>query len=127
MSATSNGFRVRGLNQASNRVSVQSNVQDTFMLTRRKWGGLMPKWHDVGMAKDELIVIKCQDGADSAEIEIEALGDKAGTLIAQSSRRGARTLRVGRKESFAMEPGEALILRGSMLIHPQGSGAGMSV
>lgn len=124
--AGTNGFRIRGLNPASNRVSIQSSHQDTFMLTRRKWAGLVNKWHEVGQAQNELIVIKCQDGADSAEIELEALGDKVGTLIVDSSRRGARSLRVGTKQVFVLQPGEALVLRGEHIKHPTGPGAGLS-
>lgn len=123
----SNGFRIRGLNQDANRVSVQSNVQTTWMLTRRKWDALLPKWHDVGIAHNELIVIKCQDGAASAEIELEPLGDRAGTLIADSSRKAAKTLRVNQKYVFTLEPGEAIILRNSTIVHPSGPGAGLSV
>lgn len=125
--SNSNGFRIRGLNQDSNRVSVQSNVQNTWMLTRRKWSAMSPMWHDVGMTKDELIILKCQDGAASAEVQIEPLGDDAGTLIADSSRRVTKTLRVGMKYVFSLEPGEALVIRGSRIAHPTGPGAGMSV
>jgi hypothetical protein len=118
--AGTNGFRIRGLNGASNRVSVQSSHQQTFMLTRRKFAGLLPKWHEVGQAQNELIVIKCQDGADSAEIELEALGDKVGTLIVDSSRRAARSLRVGRPHVFVLEPGESLIVRSEHMIAADG-------
>ena len=120
-----NGFKLRGLNQACNRVSVQSNVQTTWMLGRCADG--TPQWHDIGMTRDELIVIKCQDGAESAEIELKPLGDRAGTLIADLSRHAARTLRVGQRYVFVLEPGEALVLRGAMIVHPVGAGAGLSV
>ena len=122
-----NGFRIRGLNQDSNRVSVQSNVATTWMLTRRKFAGLLNKWHDVGMMRDEIIVIKCQDGAASAEIEIEPLGERAGALIAQSSRKETKTLRVGVCYCWALEPGESLILRSQNIVYPKGPGAGLSV
>lgn len=125
--ADTNGFRIRGLNQASNRVAIQSSAQPTFMLTRRKFNVLAPKWHEVGQHRNELIVIKCQDGADSAEIEIEALGDQAGTLIADSSRRGAKTLRVGRPIVFVLEPGEALVMKSVNIQYPTGPGAGLNV
>jgi hypothetical protein len=118
--AGTNGFRIRGLNGASNRVSVQSSHQQTFMLTRRKFAGLLPKWHEVGQAQNELIVIKCQDGADSAEIELEALGDKVGALIVDSSRKSAKSLRVGRPQVFTLEPGESLILRSEHMIAADG-------
>ena len=122
----SNGFKIRGLNQASNRVSIQSSVQTTFMLTRRKFGGLLPKWFEVGMTKDELVIVKCQDGADSAEIEIIALGDAAGTLIAQSSRHATRTLRVGTSQTWELEPGESLVVRGTNITHPTNAGGGLA-
>lgn len=125
--SVSNGFKIRGLNQAANRVAVQSSAQSTFMLTRRKWGTLAPKWHEVGQGQNELIIIKCQDGADSAEVEIEALGDAAGTLIADSSRRGAKTLRVGKAQVFVLEPGEALVLKSEHIVYPTGPGAGLNV
>lgn len=123
--ADSNGFKLRGHNSAANRVSVQSNVQTTWMLGRARDGA--PQWHEIGMTRDELIVIKCQDGAESAEIEIIPLGDRAGTLIGDSSRRGARTMRVGTSYIWVLEPGEALVLRTSRIVHPTHAGAGLSV
>lgn len=125
--AGTNGFRIRGLNQAANRISIQSSEQPTWMLTRRKFAGLLPKWHEVGQAQNELIIVKCQDGADWAEIEIEPLGDKVGVLIAQSSRRGTRSLRVGSSHVFALEPGESLVLRSELIVYPTHAGAGLSV
>lgn len=123
----SNAFRIRGINQAANRVSVQSSVQDTFMLTRRKFAGLLPKWHDVTMSRDELVVIKCQDGADFAEVEIEITSDKAGTFIARSSRGSSTSMGAGDKKVFTLQPGEALVLQGENIRHPTGQGAGISV
>lgn len=125
--ADTNGFRIRGLNQDSNRVSIQSNVQDTWMLTRRKFAGLINKWYDVAMTRDEIIVIKCQDGASFAEIEIEPLGDRAGVMIAQSSRRSTKSLRVNEVYQFTLEPGEALVLRSQNIVYPTGPGAGLNV
>jgi len=125
MSST-NGFKIRGLNPDSDRVSIQSNVQTTWMLTYRRHGG-KPVWHDVGQMKDELIIIKCQDGAASAEIEIHPLGDRAGAMIGQSSRGATRTMRVGSPYRWILAPGEALILRTSNIVYPQGPGAGLNV
>lgn len=125
--AGTNGFRIRGLNGDANRVSIQSSEQSTFMLTRRKWGGLLPKWHDVAQSQNELIVVKCQDGAASAEFEIEPLGDKVGVMIAQFSRRGSRSLRVGQRYVFTLEPGESLVLKSELIQYPTHGGAGMNV
>jgi hypothetical protein len=121
--AISNGFRIRGLNADSDRVAVQSSVQNTWMLTYKRFG--IHPWADVGMHRDELIVLKCQGG--EAELELQPLGDKAGTLIAQSSRHATRTLRVGQRYKFALERGEALVLRTSNIVHPTHAGAGMTV
>ena len=125
----SNGFKIRGLNVASNRVSIQSNVQTTWMLSRKKWKfwDFKPLEFEVGMDRDELIVIKCQDAAESAAIEITPLGDKVGTLIAQSSRRATKTLRVGSTYRWELEPGEALVMRASTIIYPTHEGAGLAV
>lgn len=122
--ATANGFKLRGLNQDAGSVSVQSNVETTWMLTYRRWG--LPKVHDVGILRDELKVITAQ-GSGSPEIELEPLGDKAGTLVAKSSRKATVVMRVGRKYRFEMDPGEAIIVKSTLIHHPTGPGAGLSV
>lgn len=114
---------MRGLNPASDRVSIKSSVQTTWMLTYKRLK--TPVSHEVAMAKNELVVLKCEDGADSAEVEIVPLGDKAGTMIVESSRKATRTLRVGGKYQWALEPGEALVCRTSTIVHPTSAGAGM--
>jgi hypothetical protein len=121
----SNGFKIRGLNPDSDRVSIQSNVQTTWMLTYKRWG--LPKVYDVGMMQNELIIIKCQDGVATAEIEIEPLGDKAGAMIGSSSRKATVTMRVGQKYKWMLEPGEALTIRSQNIMYPKGPGAGLSV
>jgi hypothetical protein len=121
--AVSNGFRLRGLNADSDRVAVQSSISSTWMLTYKRWG--FNQWSDVCIHRDELIVLKCQGG--EAELELEPLGDKAGALIAQSSRRATRTMRVGQRYRFALERGEALVLRSTNILHPTHAGAGMTV
>jgi hypothetical protein len=86
-----------------------------------------PAEYEVGMDKNELVVISLQDQADHAAIEIEPLGEKVGTIIAQRSRGGTKTLRVGTKTRFEMAPGESIVLRGSRIVHPTHSGAGLAV
>lgn len=123
---TCNGFKLRGLNQDSNRVAVKSSVATTWMLTYLRPGAKRPIYHDVAMNRDELIVIKCEDGSGHAAIEITPLGEKVGTIIAQSSRKSTKVLRVGVAYRFEMDPGESIVLRGSKIIHPyhrQGIGA----
>ncbi len=122
-----NGFKLRGLNPAADRVSIQSNVQTTWPLTYKKWKLGRPIWHEVAQTKDELIVIKCQDGSDHAVVEIVPLGDKAGTMIAQSSRKATKTMRVGSKYRWELDPGEAIIIRTTAIVYPSGPGAGLAV
>lgn len=121
--AASNGFKIRGLNPDSDRISVQSNVQSTWMLPYRRFG--LPLWKEVGMTRDELIILKCQGG--EAAIELEPLGDRAGTIVAQSSRYATKTLRVGQRYKFELERGEALVLRSTNIQHPTNAGAGLTV
>lgn len=127
MDEACNGFHLRGLNQDCNRVSVQSSVANTWMMTYKKHAFARAAVHEVGMNRDEIIVVKCQDGSGHAEIEIRPLGGKSGTLIAQSSRKGQRTLRVGGKYRFELDPGEAVVLRTSSIVHPSTAGAGLAV
>lgn len=105
-----NGFRVRGFNSDVDRLAVQSTRQTTFFLTRRKFAGLMPKWHEVGLAKDELIVLRPYSGA-APEIELEALGDPHGVLIVEATRQFTRTLRVGSRLRIALGREEACVIK----------------
>ena len=127
MSAVCNGFKFRGLNPAVNRVSVKSNVQTTWSPTYKTPGTKRPKEYEIGMLRDELVVMKCEDGAETAELEITPLGDAAGTLIAESSRDVTKTLRVGSKYRWILRPGEALIFRCSRIVFPNSPGAGVTV
>lgn len=122
-----NGIKVRPLNQDCNRIAVKSSVQTTWMMTYKKRVLAKPESYDIAMDRDELLVLSFQDGSGGAEIEIEPLGDRVGTLIAQSSRGPTRTLRVGQKYPIALSPGESIVLRGSNIVHPRHMGAGMSV
>lgn len=125
--STCNGFKLRGLNPAFNRVSVKSNVQTTWNPTYKKPGAKSPASYEVAMTRNELIVLKCEDGAEHAVVEMQPLGDAAGTMIVESSRKGTRTLRVGGKYRWELDPGEALICRTSNITHPTGVGAGLTV
>jgi hypothetical protein len=123
--STCNGFKLRGLNSAINRVSVKSNVQTTWSPTYKKPGAKTPASYEVAMMQNELIILKCEDGAEIAVIEITPLGDAAGTMIVESSRKATRTLRVGTKYRWEVDPGENLICRTSTIVHPTGPGAGL--
>jgi hypothetical protein len=123
-----NGLKIRALNPDCSRIAVKSSVQTTWMMTYKKHSILSkPKEYDVGFDKNELLVLSFQDGSGGAVIEIEPLGDNVGTIIAQSSRKTTRTLRVGGKYRYELDPGESIVIRGSKIIHPNTPGAGLSV
>lgn len=73
------GFKVRGLDADTDRISIQSTAQSTHLLTRRRFPCLPAKWTTIEMGRDELIVIKCNHG--SASIEIKHLGGPHGELV----------------------------------------------
>jgi len=107
-----NGFRVRGFNSDVDRLAVQSTRQTTYFLTRRRFAipGLRgPLWHEVGIAKDELIVLRAYGAAP--EIEIEPLGDRFGVLIVEATQQFTRTVRVGSRLRIAMRRDEAVVIK----------------
>jgi hypothetical protein len=114
-----NGFKLRGLNADCNRVAVKSTHQSSWQLPYKTHVFSRPKEHDVAIHRNELVVMTYQDYLSGrAEIEITPLGDKVGTLLLQSSRNARKTLRVGQKYRFTLEPGESVTLRNSTIIHP---------
>ena len=121
MSSTCNGIKIRALNQDCNRIAVKSSVQTSWNLPYKAFRFSKPAESEVGIAKDELLVIAFQDGSGEAVCEIEPLGDKAGTLIAQSSRNATRTLRVGSRYRYALQPGESIIMRSANIVYADGT------
>lgn len=121
-----NGFKLRALNSGCNRIAVKSSVQTSWMMTYKKHVFSKPQEYEVGFDKNELIVLSFQDGSGNAAIEIKPLGEKVGTIIAQSSRNATKTLRVGGKYRFDLQPGESIVIRGSKIVHPTHAGAGLS-
>ena len=133
-----NGFKLVALNPDCDRIAVKSSIQTTWnpSYSWRLWKG---KKYEIGFEKDELMVISFQSVSGGAAIEIHPLGDKVGTLIAQSSKGdktrngkrvggGTQVLRVGSSYRFELEPGESIVLRGSKIVHPVSPyGAGLAV
>jgi hypothetical protein len=119
-----NGFKLKTLNQDCNRLAIKSSVQTSWNPSYKGSRFARNKEYDVGFDRDELIVIAFQDGSGNAEIEIEPLGDKAGTIICQSSRDATKVLRVGGKYRYALDPGEQLIFRSKNIIYPNRPSSG---
>lgn len=116
----SNGFRLRGLNSDCDRLAVQSSEQTTWLLGRRRGGLGRIQWHEVGIAQNELIVLRPYGGCPT--LEIEALGDKAGLLIIEQSRGATRSLRVGSRRVIELDRDEACIIRCEWIQYPTSPG-----
>lgn len=103
-----NGFRVRACLDAD-RVAVQSTHQTTFFLTGKKWGGLLHKWHTIGLTKAEIVVLRPYGAAPV--LEIESLGGPFGVLIVEATQSGTRTLRNGHRLRFELKKDEAVVIK----------------
>lgn len=119
-SARANGFKIRGLNADCDKLAVQSSEQTTWLLGRSRGGLGLPKWHDVGIQQNELMVLRAYGGAPT--FEIRALGDKAGLLVLQQSRGPTRSLRVGARTVIELGPDESCVVRCEWLVYPRAPG-----
>jgi len=106
--ARTNGFKVRACLDGD-RVAVQSTHQTTYFLTGKKWGGLLHKWHEIGLAQSEIVVLRPY-GA-SPVLEIEGLGGPHGVLIVEATQTGTRTLRNGQRCRFELKKDEAVVIK----------------
>ena len=113
-----NGIKLKGLNQDCNRIAVKSTHASSWNLTYKVRTLSRAKEYEVGIHKNELLVISFQDGSGHAEIEITPLGSQVGTLLMQSSRNAHKVLRSGSKYIFTMAPGESITLRNDTINHP---------
>jgi hypothetical protein len=115
-----NGFKIRGLNADCDRLAVQSSEQTTWLLGRKRGGQGAPQWHDVGIGRNELIVLRPYGGCPTLEIRAE--GDKAGLLVLQQSRGPTRSLRVGQRRVIELDRDESLIIRCEWIEYPRTPG-----
>lgn len=102
-----NGFRIRTLNQDCDRLAVQSSLSSTWFCSFRSRMRLLAKTHDVGIAKQELIVMRPYQG--KPVIELEGLGGPYGILIVQRANGGTTVLRNGQRQVFEMDA--ALVIK----------------
>ena len=122
LAQTCNGIKVRSLNPDCTRIAVKSNTQSSWMMGYKRYSMISkPAEYEIGIAKNELLVLSFQDGSGGAEIEIEPLGDRAGTLVYTSNRNQRRTLRVGSKYRFELSPGESIIMRSAEIRYADGT------
>jgi hypothetical protein len=119
--AVCNGIKLQTLNQDCNRIAVKSSVQSSWNPTFKERLFSRAKAYDIGITKNEILVISFQDGSGHAEFEIEPLGDRAGVLVAQHSTRGTKTLRVGQKYRYELECNRSLILRSAEITFHDGT------
>lgn len=110
----SNGFRVRACTSDCDRLAIQSSEQTTWVLGfRSRWRN---PWHEIGIQRDELIVLRPYGGAPV--FDVEALGDRAGLLILQQARGPTRSLRVGSRRRVELGWDESLVIRCEWIRYP---------
>lgn len=114
------GFKLRGLDADTDRVSVQSSAQPTHLLTRRKWALLPAKWTIIEMQRDELVVVKCNRGA--ASIELKHLGGPHGDLIIDDGGE-FKQLREGSVLRLHLQPDRAVFVKTQAYQVPRHAGA----
>lgn len=110
-----NGIRIRGLSGDVSNVSVQSSVNKTWALLGRKWAGLRWKVHDFPLQRDELVVLKCQGGR--CTLELECTGAEHGDTMVQEDV-SRIPLRPGDRRRYDLAPGQALCLTTVTIKHP---------
>jgi hypothetical protein len=120
MTGACNGFRVRGLNADCDKLAVQSSEQTTWLLGRSRDGHAKPKWHEVGIAQNELVVMRAYGGCPT--LEIQALGERCGLLLLQQSRGPTRWLRVGSRRVVELDRDESLVIRCQWIEYPRHAG-----
>lgn len=104
-----NGFKIRGLNADADKLAVQSTHETTWLLGRRKWARIAPAWREVGLAQNELKVLRPYGGAPV--IELQSLGGPYGVLIVERARGGTTVLRNGRKLRLELGHEESVVLK----------------
>lgn len=105
--ARTNGFRIRTLNQDCDRLAVQSSLSATWFCSFRSRLRILAKNHIVGIAQNELVVLRPYQG--KPVIELEGLGGPYGVLIVQRANGGTCTLRNGQRERFELDA--ALVIK----------------
>jgi hypothetical protein len=111
----SNGIRIRGLSGDVSNVSVQSSAVSTWALLGKKWAGLRWREHDVGLERDEVLVLKCQGG--DCKLQIEGLGGPYGDTMIQQDVSRTRLCR-GQRLDFSLHQGMSLVLTTQKIVHP---------
>lgn len=104
-----NAIRIRGLSGDVSSVSIQSSVHKTWGLLGKKWAGLRYRTHEVFLARDELVVLKCHGG--SAVLSIEATRNDHGETIAHGDCPTLRLRTDRRSERILLRQGQAVCLK----------------
>lgn len=115
-----NGFRVRTLNADCDRLAVQSSLASTWFCTFRSRMRFLAWSREVGIAQNELVVMRPYQG--KPVIELEGLGGPHGVLIVDRANGGTRVLRNGQRETFELDA--ALVIKTENFRPPGREGAG---
>ncbi len=120
-----NGFKVQGVAGDIDRVSVQSTEQSSHLLVRRRWKFTPARWTEIELARDELMVLKCNDG--EAVVRIKSLGGPFGRLRIDARPWRISALAEGSVETIRLERNRAVFLTTSAQRHPARGTAGLTV
>jgi hypothetical protein len=99
------GFSLRCLDQDADRISVQSSHAPTWVPERRKHWFSKVRSYDVGIAPDELIVLKTRA---VNTIVMTALGSD---VLVRSTRRATIYLPLGKPVRLTLQADETLTIR----------------
>lgn len=120
MGPVCSGFKVRGLNSDCDRLAIQSTLQTTWALGRRRWAFLPAKTHDVALGQSELKVLRAYEGA-CPEFELEPQGEVGAMLLVELTRQHKTIgIRVGDRKRFELAPDESVVVRVERLMTPCG-------
>lgn len=112
-----NGLRIRGFTADTDRVSVQSTEHGSFLLTRRKFSFLPARWTEVSCGRNELLVLKCNQG--STTVELRSDGGPYGDFIVDRGDQVQRTrLKRGERLIVELEANKAVFVHTACLKHP---------
>lgn len=120
-----NGFQIRTLNADCDRLAVQSSIASTWFCTYHGGmrGKLLPKKHQVGLAQNELVILRPYQG--KPVFELQCLGGPHGVLIINRASGGTQVLRNGQK--VIIETIESLVLKTEHWRAPGRDGAGLGM
>jgi hypothetical protein len=124
MYALCNGIQLVTRNADCNRLAIKSSVQTSWNPTYKTRSSAASKKYEIGIGRNEILVISLQDPSGHAIFDLKPLGDKAGALVAQGDTMGTKTLRVGTNYRYELKGDRSIILRSTEITFRDGTRPG---